>query len=104
MCNWVEVQAEDHDFMHDLESFFWVLFWACIHCTGPGGQRGLSKFQAWNFETTENLAKIKMGSVLEEDKFSKEVKENVTTYCAPLIQCVEELWKLVFLEGKRTGW
>lgn len=93
--------GEDHNFMHDLESFFWVLFWTCVHCTGPGGQRRVSKFQAWNFETTENLAKIKAGSVLEEDKFHKEVGENVTTYCTSLIPCVEELRNVVFPEGKR---
>lgn len=93
--------GEEHHYMHDLESFFWVLFWVCIHCTGPGGQRRLSKFQAWNFETTENLAKIKTGSVLEEDKFGKEVEENVTTYCKPLIPCIGELRKVVFPEGKR---
>lgn len=83
--------GEEYSFVHDLQSFFWVLFWVCIHCTGPGGQRRLSKFQAWNFETTENLAKIKTGSVLEEDKFGKEVKESVITYCKPLIPCNGEL-------------
>jgi hypothetical protein len=93
--------GEDHNFMHDLESFFWVLFWTCIHCTGPSGQRRVSKFEAWNFESTENLAKIKKGSVDEEDKFTKEVEENVTTYCAPLIPCVQEPRKVVFPEGKR---
>lgn len=93
--------GEDHSFMHDLESFFWVLFWACVHCTGPGGHRRVSKFQSWNFESTETLAKIKKGSVDEEDKFTKEVDENVTTYCAPLIPCIKELRKVVFPEGKR---
>ncbi|KAK0737995.1 hypothetical protein B0T18DRAFT_296162, partial [Schizothecium vesticola] len=28
--------GEQHSFMHDLESFFWVLFWICIHRNGPG--------------------------------------------------------------------
>ncbi|KAF2452571.1 hypothetical protein BDY21DRAFT_382745 [Lineolata rhizophorae] len=93
--------GDNHNYMHDLESFFWVLFWACIHCTGPGGQRRVSKFQAWNFESTENLAKIKKGSVDEEDKFAKEVDENFTAYCAPLIPCIKELRKVVFPEGKR---
>jgi hypothetical protein len=27
--------GEEHSFMHDLESFFWVLFWICIHFNGP---------------------------------------------------------------------
>jgi serine/threonine protein kinase len=26
--------GEPHNFMHDLESFFWVLFWICIHYDG----------------------------------------------------------------------
>jgi len=30
--------GEQHSFMHDLESFFWVLFWICIHHNGPGEQ------------------------------------------------------------------
>ncbi|WVO16474.1 hypothetical protein L204_104151 [Cryptococcus depauperatus] len=28
--------GHEHSFMHDLESFFWVLFWICIHYDGPG--------------------------------------------------------------------
>jgi hypothetical protein len=32
--------GEDHNFMHDLESLFWVLFWLCIHSTGSGENRG----------------------------------------------------------------
>ncbi|KAH7111103.1 hypothetical protein B0J11DRAFT_598982 [Dendryphion nanum] len=93
--------GEEHNFMHDLESFFWVLFWTCIHCPGPGGRRRVSKFEAWNFETTENLAKIKAGSVLEEDKFSKEVDDSCTAYCSPLVSCLKELRKIVFPDGKR---
>ncbi|RMJ01691.1 hypothetical protein CDV36_015615 [Fusarium kuroshium] len=31
--------GEQHSFMHDLESFFWVLFWICIHYNGPGEDR-----------------------------------------------------------------
>jgi hypothetical protein len=27
--------GKQHSFIHDLESFFWVLFWICIHCDGP---------------------------------------------------------------------
>jgi Fungal protein kinase len=29
------LHGDPHSFMHDLESFFWVLFWMCIHYTGP---------------------------------------------------------------------
>lgn len=26
--------GEPHSFIHDLESFFWLLFWICIHYEG----------------------------------------------------------------------
>ncbi len=28
--------SEQHLFIHDLKSFFWVLFWICIYYDGPG--------------------------------------------------------------------
>ena len=59
--------GEDHNFMHDLESFFWVLFWLCIHSTGLGGNRR-TEFDSWNFKNTEELAREKAGLVIEEDK------------------------------------
>lgn len=27
--------GKKHTFMHDLESFFWVFFWICIHYSEP---------------------------------------------------------------------
>ena len=93
--------GEYHSFMHDLESFFQVLFQAYIYYTGLGGQRRISKFQAWNFEIIENLAKIKTSLVLEEDRFYKEIEENITVYCILLIPYIEELRKVVFPKGKR---
>jgi hypothetical protein len=61
----------------------------------------VSKFQAWNFESTKNLAKTKKGFVDEEDKFNKDVGENFTTYYTPLILCIKELRKVIFPEGKQ---
>jgi Fungal protein kinase len=52
--------GEQHSFMHDLESFFWVLFWICIHYNGPyQGSRVVPKFDKWNYVDTEELAKLK---------------------------------------------
>jgi len=92
--------GEDHSFIHDLESFFWVLFWVCIHCTGPGKRR-TSNFDEWNFYSTETLATLKAGWVVEEENFNKKVDENFTAYCKPLIPCLQELRKAVFPGGKR---
>ncbi|KAL8380591.1 hypothetical protein RB595_005050 [Gaeumannomyces hyphopodioides] len=36
---------EQHSFMHDLESFFWVLFWICIHYEGPDQDRIVPRFE-----------------------------------------------------------
>ncbi|KAF2452554.1 hypothetical protein BDY21DRAFT_329029 [Lineolata rhizophorae] len=92
---------EGHNFMHDLESFFWVLFWIGVHWNGPGQSRGNSKYEAWNYEPTTQLAQIKKGTVVEEDSFSKEVGESFTEYCKPLVPCILELRKVVFPGGKR---
>ncbi|KAI1524194.1 hypothetical protein PtrSN002B_011914, partial [Pyrenophora tritici-repentis] len=52
---------EQHSFMHDLESFFWVLFWICIHYNGSQG-RVVQQFDKWNYANTEELAKLKLGT------------------------------------------
>ncbi|RBA11773.1 hypothetical protein FPRO05_14255 [Fusarium proliferatum] len=41
--------GEQHSFMHDLESFFWVLFWICIHYDGPDKSRAVPQFDKWNY-------------------------------------------------------
>ncbi|KAI1839534.1 hypothetical protein JX266_014252, partial [Neoarthrinium moseri] len=40
--------GEQHSYLHDLESFFWVLFWRCIHYSGPGQGRTIARFVNWN--------------------------------------------------------
>ncbi|KAK2730726.1 hypothetical protein FQN57_004184, partial [Myotisia sp. PD_48] len=40
---------EKRSFMHDLESFFWVLFWICIHYEGPGKDKVVPEFEKWNY-------------------------------------------------------
>ncbi|EJT78554.1 hypothetical protein GGTG_03654 [Gaeumannomyces tritici R3-111a-1] len=47
--------GEQHSFMHDLESFFWVLFWICIHYDNHGNGRVVEPFDGWNYLDTENL-------------------------------------------------
>ena len=45
--------GEPHSFMHDLESFFWVLFWICIHYDGLDEKgkvkrRIIPQYEKWN--------------------------------------------------------
>ena len=93
--------GEEHSFMHDLESFFWVLFWLCVHWNGPGQERTKTEYESWNFEPTKKLAREKAGLVGEEDKFDKDINENFTPYCTSLIPCIQKLRKVAFPKGRR---
>ena len=55
--------GEPHSFMHDLESFFWVLFWICIHWDGRDKKRRESDFEDWNYLSTKKLAREKTGQI-----------------------------------------
>ncbi|KAF8847973.1 hypothetical protein BDZ45DRAFT_636317 [Acephala macrosclerotiorum] len=93
--------GEHHSFMHDLESFFWVLFWVCIHWNGPGQGTSRTEYESWNYKDTKELAEIKKGKVDEEDKFTLEVTRNFSSYCRPLIPCIQDLRNVVFPGGRR---
>ena len=96
------LRGDSHSFMHDLESFFWVLFWICIHCTGPGKEvQDIGDFKDWNYESTAKLALIKSGLASEEEGFDEMMSVFVTGYCKDLIPCVKELRKIIFPGGKR---
>ena len=96
--------GEPHSFMHDLESFFWVLFWICIHYDG-WDEKGKVKrkivlqYEKWNYADTEELAKTKAGQI------SKGIFDTVDNYftehCKPLIPCLKELHTAVFVGGSR---
>ncbi|KAK0753572.1 hypothetical protein B0T18DRAFT_286144, partial [Schizothecium vesticola] len=48
--------GELHSFLHDLESFFWVLIWICFHYTGPAESRIVPYLDGWDFHDMEPLA------------------------------------------------
>jgi hypothetical protein len=89
--------GEKHSFMHDLESFFWVLFWICIHYNGPNKEsRIVPQFEKWNYMDTEELAMLKRGMVGHEGYFIKEITERFTSYYQPLVPWVNRLRRVVF--------
>jgi hypothetical protein len=94
------LQGEQHSFMHDLESFFWVLFWICIHCDGPKKDRVVARFDQWNYvdtdERAEDLAGIKLIVVSKEESFMKTTTNYFTQYCQPLAPLMNSLRKVVF--------
>ncbi|KAJ5895509.1 hypothetical protein N7495_007200 [Penicillium taxi] len=92
---------EQHSFMHDLESFFWVLFWICIHYNSLGKGRVYPKFDKWNFTDAEELAFVKTGMICNEGDFLRIAEANFTSYYHPLITCINKLRKAVFPHGRR---
>ncbi|KAJ5318315.1 hypothetical protein N7476_004735 [Penicillium atrosanguineum] len=95
------LMGEKHSFMHDLESFFWVIFWICIHYDGPGNGRVVEKFDEWNFRDTEALADLKKGAISDEADFVRSANVHFTKNYHPLIRCVNTLRKAVFPNGRR---
>jgi len=93
--------SKQHSFIHDLELFFWVLFWICIHCNSPGEGKVVAQFDKWNYADTGELAKLKLGTVSDEDIFRKTTEEFFTEYYRPLVPWVIRLRKAVFPGGGR---
>ena len=92
----VLLDEENHSFMHDLESFFWVLFWICIHYDGPAKDVGTTEFEKWNYVNMEELAKLKSGLVSRERHFLNRITKAFTPYYQPLIPYVNRLRQAVF--------
>jgi hypothetical protein len=93
--------GEEHSYMHDLESFFWVLFWICIHYNGPNQEaRVVQRFETWNYGVTEHLAEAKMGLVSRERHFRNVAQEYFSPYYQPLEPWVNRLRRVVFPGGQ----
>jgi len=93
--------GEKQSFMHGLETFFWYIFWVCIHHNGPEESRVVPMFDKWNYVDMEELAKLKLDTVAQETIFLRTVTENFTPYYKPLIPWVNRLRKVVF--GQTMG-
>lgn len=86
--------------MHDLESFFWVVFWICIHYNGSQ-ETVIPRFDKWNFADTEELATMKLGIVSDNAIFQKMAQKYFTEYYQPLIPYVNRLQRKAFPNSER---
>ncbi|KAL8354439.1 hypothetical protein RB601_004028 [Gaeumannomyces tritici] len=93
--------GEQHSFMHDLESFFWVLYWICIHYEGPGQDRVVPRFEKWDYMDMKELATLKLGTVCDARLFDRTMVEYFSEYYQPLIPWVGQLRGAVFPGGKK---
>ena len=92
----VLLDDKNHSFMHDLESFFWVLFWICVHYDGPDKDIGATEFECWNYESDQKLAELKLGLVSRERHFLNRITNAFTPYYQPLVPHVNRLRRVVF--------
>ncbi|KAL7957767.1 hypothetical protein V8C34DRAFT_284739 [Trichoderma compactum] len=94
------LRGVQHSFMHDLESFFWVLYWICIHYDGPGKYVGPTEFEEWNYANERFLSWTKLGLIGEERQFLYDAEQVFTEYYLPLVPWVNELRKVAFPNGE----
>ena len=72
--------------MHNLKSFFWVLFWIYIHYDGPNKtSQVVPRFKKWNYADTEELAELKSELVSLEKHFLNRITDTFTLFYQPLI-------------------
>ncbi|KAI0798397.1 hypothetical protein GGR55DRAFT_672294, partial [Xylaria sp. FL0064] len=93
------LMGEGHSFMDDLESFFWVLFWICIHYDGPNEGKAVKQFEKWNIEDPDELARLKLGTISKRPYFNNTISAYFTPYYRPLIPWVVKLRDVVFPNG-----
>ncbi|KAI9375178.1 hypothetical protein BJX61DRAFT_531813 [Aspergillus egyptiacus] len=93
-----QLLGDKPSFVQGLESFFWVLLWICLHFDGPSDKgRVISEFDEWNYVGTEELAKLKLGTIL--DDLFPITMDQFTEYHQPLKRWVDQLRRAVFPKG-----
>ncbi|KAG5990187.1 hypothetical protein E4U52_004875 [Claviceps spartinae] len=89
------LEGEAHTFLHDLESFFWVLFWICIHYGKSGeGSRRSSTYEDWNYVDDKMLAGYKR-NLLSSYKLFEAALEDFVPYYKPLTSYICQLRALL---------
>ncbi|KAI0976761.1 hypothetical protein F4678DRAFT_468899 [Xylaria arbuscula] len=94
------LSGDDHSFMDDLESFFWILFWICIHYDGQGRDRTrVANFDEWNYANSMKLVTLKQGT-LSKKVFYNTISTYFTQHYQPLIPWIVKLRDVVFPNGE----
>lgn len=91
--------SQEHTYMHDLESFFWVLLHICIYYGERGELIGSSRFEDWDDMDDEQLAEAKWAIVHDEKGLLEMAEGSFTSYYRPLIPWVSRLRREVFPNG-----
>ncbi|WVO13166.1 hypothetical protein L204_100778 [Cryptococcus depauperatus] len=93
------LEGDEHSFMHDLGSFFWVLFWICIHYDGPG-KLVSSEYDRWDYEGDNMLVNLKFATIGSERRFLNTTRAHFTPFYKPLIPLMNKIRKKIFPNDK----
>lgn len=80
--------GHEHTYRHDLESFFYVFLWICVHYDGPHGsqpQRRPDIFDDWAASTYKAAARTKTGDM------DPQAIEEILSRFTPRAQCLAGL-------------
>ncbi|KAG6309660.1 hypothetical protein E4U44_006569 [Claviceps purpurea] len=95
---------EEHSFSHDLESFFWVLYWICIHYGKSGTDSQISpRLDRWNYMDDSLLSAHKANVLYTADKFIAAAEREFMPYYKPLIPYVNKLRELLPFVAELPG-
>ncbi|KAG6022452.1 hypothetical protein E4U19_005016 [Claviceps sp. Clav32 group G5] len=98
------LDGEEHSFVHDLESFFWVLFWICIHFGKSGeGSRLVTRYDRWHDLDDERLASAKRLTVQFHSDFAAAAERDFMPHYKPLIPYVNQLRELLPFNAELPG-
>ncbi len=86
------LSGKEPSYMHDLESFFWVLFWVCMRWKGPPSTRP-------HVTLIQNLHQFRTDIIDDREYLGDVANCCFTGYCKPLIPCLRGLHKIFFPYG-----
>ncbi|KAI9065058.1 hypothetical protein FKP32DRAFT_1602608 [Trametes sanguinea] len=114
-----------HDAIHDMESFFWVLLYLCMTCSGPGGVRREELVGELDAEldadsaevlelrtivycffdgSLERIARNKKRAFENHQSFEPLVLRHVHPYFEPLKPLLRRWWELLLLAYEFEGY
>ncbi|KAF2279923.1 uncharacterized protein EI97DRAFT_463985 [Westerdykella ornata] len=88
----------NHSFRHDLESFFWVLFWLCVHYEGSEEVVTSGGIYKWCQALPPETLGFWKRMIPEDD--DTRLLGRITPYYKPLVPCIIALRCAVFPDGK----
>jgi hypothetical protein len=85
-----------HEPSDDLESFFYVLIWMCIHYAGPGqwreGYKHNKAYLNWiKGQSLDDIADHKRSAIINHDTFKDRISSQFSPYFRDLVPCINEL-------------